>query len=248
MEFRRKVGLGLSIAALGIIASILVVGPAGLPQGELEIWVAKTYVEEINGEPPVLKTFPWATLVSEFNRDFPKVKLRFKILEDEEFLRVLHSTELKSHYPDIVFVSNWREVDPLISSGAVRRAGGISRFGYPFSGWWLSFTHSKNVGTGQAFSLWLSRSPHWKPWIVRSAAMSQNDTAAVQAVSREVVKAVALGDSHSLSANMDREAAWHFEHFFGPNPTIKLVSIDSLITFGNSRLAFALGGYLLDSG
>src|ERR1035441_1878413 len=112
MEFRRKVGFGLSIAALGIMASSLLVGPAGLQQGELEIWVAKTYVEEINGEPPVLKTYPWATLVSEFNRDFPKVKLRFKILENEEFLRVLHSTELKSHYPDMAFVHNWREVDP----------------------------------------------------------------------------------------------------------------------------------------
>ena len=242
MEFRRKVGFGLSIAALGIMASSLLVGPAGLQQGELEIWVAKTYVEEINGEPPVLKTYPWATLVSEFNRDFPKVKLRFKILENEEFLRVLHSTELKSHYPDMAFVHNWREVDPLISSGAVIMAGGGSRLRYPLdSGWWLLFRPSKNVGTGQAFSLWLSRSPHWKPWMVGHAAMSQADKVAVQAVSRAVVKDVALRDLHSLSANMDREAAWHFEHFaFRPNPTIKLVSIDSLITFGNSRLAFVL--------
>jgi hypothetical protein len=69
MEFRRKVGFGLSIAALGIMASSLLVGPAGLQQGELEIWVAKTYVEQIHGEPPVIKTYPWATLLNEFNRN-----------------------------------------------------------------------------------------------------------------------------------------------------------------------------------
>jgi hypothetical protein len=67
--------------------------------------------------------------------------------------------------------------------------------------------------------------------------MSQNDKAAVQAVSREVVKDVAHGDVHSLSANMDREAC-HFD--LRPAPTNKVVSIDSLITFGNSRLAFVL--------
>ena len=241
MEFRRKVGFGLSIAALGLMATILLVGPAGLQQGELEVWVPKSYFRWAYAGPPSLETYPWATLLNEFNRDFPKVKLRFKILEREEFLRVFHSTELKSHYPDMAFVDNWREVDPLISSGAVIRAGGNSRIRYPFSGWWLWFPHSKNVGTGQAFSLWLSRSPHWKPWMVGHAAMSQADKVAVQAVSRAVVKDVALRDLHSLSANMDREAAWHFEHFaFRPNPTIKLVSIDSLITFGNSRLAFVL--------
>jgi hypothetical protein len=237
MEFRRKVGFGLSIAALGLMATILLVGPAGLQQGELEVWVPKSYFRWAYAGPPSLETYPWATLLNEFNRDFPKVKLRFKILEREEFLRVFHSTELKSHYPDMAFVDNWREVDPLISSGAVIRAGGNSCIRYPFSGWWLWFPHSKNVGTGQAFSLWLSRSPHWKPWMVGSAAMSQNDTAAVQAVSKEVVKDVALGDSHSLSANMDREA-WPFDPW--GVPTNKVGSIGPLITFGNSRLAFVL--------
>jgi hypothetical protein len=67
--------------------------------------------------------------------------------------------------------------------------------------------------------------------------MSQNDKAAVQAVSRKVVEAVALGDSPSLSANLDREA-WRFD--LRSDPTNKVVSINSLITFGNSRLAFVL--------
>ena len=75
--------------------------------------------------------------------------------------------------------------------------------------------------------------------------MSQNDTAAVQAVSREVVKAVALGDSHSLSANMDREA-WPFDPW--GVPTNKVGSIGSLITFGNSRLAFVLMSRFIPGG
>ena len=128
MEFRRKVGFGLSIAALGLMASILLVGPAGLQQGELEVWVPKSYFRWAYAGPPSLETYPWATLLNEFNRDFPKVKLRFKILEREEFLRVVHSTELQSHYPDMAFVDNWREVDPLISSGAVIRGGATHAF------------------------------------------------------------------------------------------------------------------------
>jgi hypothetical protein len=236
MEFQRKVGIGLSIAALGLIASIQLAGPAGpLEQGELEVWVPNGFLGAVHGGPFSLITYRWATLLNEFNRDFPKAKLHFKILEREEFLRVLHSTEMKSHPPDIAFVDNWFEAEPLINSGAVT-LNSRSRF-YPATSWWLLLAHSKNVRTCHAFMLWLSQSPHWKPWMVGPAAMGQDDKAAVQAVSRAVVKDVALGDLHSLSANMDREAC-RFEMW--PDPTYKIVSIDSLITFGNSRLAFVL--------
>src|ERR1017187_957960 len=147
MKLRREVGFRLIIACLCPIAIILMVGRAALRPRELEVWVPKSYFRWANAGPPSLEAYPWATLVSEFNRDFPKVKLRFKILENEEFLRVLHSTELKSHYPDMAFVHNWREVDPLISSGAVIMAGGGSRLRYPLdSGWWLLFRPSIRRG------------------------------------------------------------------------------------------------------
>ena len=178
MKSRREVGFRLIIAGLGLMASILqassafgqanavaqpvtMVGPAALQQGKLEVWVPKSHSSStFDGSPLPPVTYPWATLLNEFNHDFPKFKLRFKILEREEFLRVLHSTELNSHYPDMVFVDNSREREPLISSGAVLMTGG-SRFGFD-SGWWLSLPRSKNVRAGQAFMLWLSRSHHWK--------------------------------------------------------------------------------------
>jgi len=112
---------------------------------------------------------------------------------------------------------------------------GLSRFSY--NGWWLSLPRSKNVGAGQAFMLWLSRSPQWKAWKVGAAAMSQTDITAVQAISKKVVEDIALGDFHSLSANMDREAC---QFNLRSDPTNKVVSVDSLMTFGNSRLAFVL--------
>jgi hypothetical protein len=253
MKFRREVGFRLIIAGLGLMASILqassafgqanavaqpaaMVGPAALQQGELEVWVPKTHVMGIMGDPTarVTEEYPWTTLLNEFNRDFPEFKVRFKILEREDFLRAFHSTEPNSPYPDMAFVDNGRELDPLVSSGAVVMKG-RSRFAY--GGWWLSLPRSKNVGAAQAFMLWLSRSPHWKAWKVGAAAMSQTDITAVQTISRKAVEDISLGDVHSLSANMDRESC-HFD--LRSDPTNKLVSVDSLITFGNSRLAFEL--------
>ena len=200
MEFRRKVRIGLAAAALALMVSILLAGLAGLKRGELEVWALNR------------RAFSWAILLKEFNLDFPEVKLRFKIVECEDFLRLSNSTGPTSPYPDMAFVDDWNVAGPLVSSGAVVM-NGESRFHQ--CGWWLSLPRSKNVENSRAFMLWLSRSPHWKPRMVGPAAMSQNDKAAVQAVSRKVVEDVALGDSHSLSASMDREAC-HFDLWSNP--------------------------------
>src|ERR1022692_823451 len=125
MKFRCEVGFGFIIAGLGLMASILqassafsqanavaqpaaMVGPAALQRGELEVWVPKTHVMGIMGDPTarVTEEYPWATLLNEFNRDFPEFKLRFKILERWEFLRVFHSTEQNSPYPDVATLLN----------------------------------------------------------------------------------------------------------------------------------------------
>ena len=252
MKFRRQAGFRLIIAGLTLMGGILqarsafgqaiavaqpsaMVGPAALQHGKLEVWVPKSYpASTFDGSPLPPVTYPWATLLNEFNHDFPKFKLRFKILEREEFLGVLHSTELNSHYPDMAFVDNSREEEPLISGGAVMMN---SRSRFPYNGSWLSLPRSKNVRAGQAFMLWLSRSPHWKAWKVGAAAMSQADITAVQTISKKAVVDFELGDFHSLSANMDREA---YRFPLGSDPTKKVVSVDALTTFGNSRLAFVL--------
>ena len=241
------------LAGLGLMASLLqarsafgqtntvaqpdvVTAPAALQRGELEVWVPKTYVMGRMGDPTarVTEAYPWATLLNEFNRDFPEFKLRFKILEREDFLRRFHSAEQNPPYPDVAFVDNGQELDPLANNGAVVMSG---RSRFPYNGWWLSLPGSKNVGAGRAFMLWLARSPHWKPWQLGAAAISQGDIAALQAVAKKTIEDIALGDSHSLSQNMDREAC-HFD--LRSDPGKKVVSIDPLITFGNSRLAFIL--------
>ena len=254
MKFRRQAGFRLIIAGLTLMGGILqarsafgqaiavaqpsaMVGPAALQHGKLEVWVPKSYpASTFDGSPLPPVTYPWATLLNEFNHDFPKFKLRFKILEREEFLGVLHSTELNSHYPDMAFVDNSREEEPVISGGAVMMN---SRSRFPYNGSWLSLPRSKNVRAGQAFMLWLSRSPHWKAWKVGAAAMSQADITAVQTISKKAVVDFELGDFHSLSANMDRDEAYRFISLES-DPTNKVVSVDALTTFGNSRLAFVL--------
>jgi len=110
MKSRREVGFRLIIAGFGLMASILassafgqanagaqpaaMVGPAALQQGELEVWVPKTHVMGRMGDPTasVTEEYPWTTLLNEFHHDFPKFKLRFKILDLALQIRGGHGT------------------------------------------------------------------------------------------------------------------------------------------------------------
>jgi hypothetical protein len=127
-------------------------------------------------------------------------------------------------------------LDPLLSGFAVMGASRQSRFLQLYGGWWLRFLRAKNVEAANAFMLWLSESPNWKPWRVATTAIGAGDVAAVQAVSKQAVQAFLQRDPHSLSLAMDRDAT----HFDFDHPSTPVEEIDAPLIFGNSRLAFVL--------
>lgn len=112
---------------------------------------------------------------------------------------------------------------------------GSSRFSY--NGWWTIFRNAKNPEAARAFALWLVQSPHWTPSKLRTEPMAPADVAAVQSVAKDAVNRLLTRDLQAVSLLMDPEAA----HFDWPYPQIKkLTTVDPVLAFGNSRLAFVL--------
>ena len=254
MKSRREFRLRLILASLGFIASLLqapsvfgqaanaaaqphgAAGLVALQRGALEVWVPKSPVMGMTDDPTarVSQDYPWSTLLNEFKSDFPDFDLRFKMLDRDEYLQAFHSSQQTPPYPDVAFVDNGRELNPLMKDSLARM---MVQSRFPYRGWWLIFRSAKNSEAGKAFMLWLSRSPQWKPWQVSTASIGPADIAAVEAVSKNAVQDFEHADTQSLSLSMDREAS-HFD--LRSTPTTTVESIDPLLTFGNSRLAFVL--------
>jgi hypothetical protein len=211
--------------------------------GTLTVWVPNTYVMGQMNDPTVrvINAYQWVILQREFKRDFPDFDLDFKILDRDEFVRILHSSQPDVTYPDVAFVDNLSELRPLMNNNAVLKMWGqprnaVGKMWGP-GGWWVTFRQAKNFEIGKAFMLWLSQSPQWRPMRVSTASISPADIAVVQALSREAVQDFAGMNPQSLLSIMDPEAS-HFDDFGGGIQTLQVV--EPLLTFGNSRLAFVL--------
>lgn len=211
--------------------------------GTLTVWAPNSYVEGRMNDPTAraINAYPWGILQREFKRDFPNFDLDFKILDRDEFVRAIHSSQSDSSYPDVAFVDSDSELRPLMNNYAVVKMWGqprntVVKMWGP-SGWWVIFRHAKNFEIGKAFMLWLSQSPQWRPMRVSTASISPADIAVVQAISKEAVQDFVDVNPQSLSSIMDPEAS-HFDDFGDRIQTLQ--NIEPLLTFGNSRLAFVL--------
>jgi hypothetical protein len=209
-----------------------------LQRGTLKVWVPETHIMGEWDDPTakVIVPYKWRILLSEFKTDFPGFNLDFQILDRDEFVKRMHSSEDDSLYPDVAFVNNYGELGPLLNDNAVVKMLGQSRF--HTSGWWVIFRRAKNFEVGKAFMLWLSQSPHWKPWQAITASISPGDIEAVEGISKEAVHNFADTLPQSRWSIMDPSAS-HFDDF-GPDAAQTLQSVEPLLTFGNSRLAFVL--------
>jgi hypothetical protein len=205
--------------------------------GTLIVWVPNNYVRGRMDDPTarVINAYPWGILQSEFKRDFPNFDLDFKILDRDEFVSAFHASQPDRSYPDVAFVDNYSELRPLMNNNAVMKMWGQPRL--ESDGWWVIFRQAKNFEASEAFMLWLSQSPQWKPMRVSTVSISPADIAVVQAISKEAVQDFVDMDAHSLLSIMD-PAASHFDDFGDRIQTIQ--NIEPLLTFGNSRLAFVL--------
>ncbi len=180
--------------------------------------------------------YSWEGLQKEFKADFPNFDLRIVELDLGEFIRVMHLVYPQdAHLVDVAFIDSYGDLGPLLKENAVVRMWGQSRLQY--RGWWVVFRQARNFAAGESFLLWASQRPHWTPWSVSTRSISPADVTAVQKLSQRAVQDFTNEDAQSLESIMDPDAA-HFPAF--GTDGVQTLSIEPLLTFGNSRLAFVL--------
>ncbi len=207
---------------------------APLRHGALEVWVPDTFFMGLMNDPTarIVNNYDWTRLQKEFDSDFPAFRLHFKVIGRGEFEKTILSS--KDHPPDMAFLDNASQLNPFGRDGSIilPLPSGPSRFGQ--NGWWTIFRKAKNPEAAKAFALWLVRSPHWTPPTLRTGLLKPADAAPVKGVSKEIVVRLLTKDSRGPSSMMDSDAIsfdWQY-------PPLKLSSVDSLLVFGKSRLAF----------
>jgi len=180
--------------------------------------------------------YDWEGLKKGFKADFPNFDLRFQELDLAPFIRAMHMYPEDARSVDVAFIDNYGELGPLLKQNAVVQMWGQSRLQY--RGWWVVFRQAQNFAAGESFLLWASQRFHWTPWSVSTKAMDAADVTAVQELSQRAIQSYAKADAQSLESIMDPDAA-RFE-FSRRNNVQMLLSVEPLLTFGSSRLAFTL--------
>ncbi|MGO8734188.1 MAG: hypothetical protein ACLQVM_15550 [Terriglobia bacterium] len=209
---------------------------AALEHGTLTVWVPRTFVRG-QGAQSADYDYHWdILLLTKFKQDFPNFDLHLEVMEREQLEQAMHSPP-DQHFPDVAFIGNYREYKPLQDANAVVTMWGRSRI--EWHGSWVIFRQATNFAAAEAFFLWLEHPLHFKPsWSVSTNSIGPADVAAVQALSQEAIRDYAKGDAEALWSTMDPAAARI--QAFRNNEPLTLFSIEPLLTFGNSRLAFVL--------
>jgi Tfp pilus assembly protein PilF len=211
---------------------------ADLRRGHLTIWVPRHFLLGMPTLPASDRyhDYDWEGLKQEFKADFPNCDLDLREFDLPDFVRVMHSYPEDTRSVDVAFINNYGELRPLLKQNAVVQMWGQSRLQY--RGWWAVFRQSQNFAAGESFLLWASQRFPWTPWSVSTKAMDAADITAVQEVAQRAIQSYAKADTQALEPIMDPDAV-RFE-IPRRNSVQTLLSVEPLLTFGNSRLAFTL--------
>ena len=174
-------------------------------------------------------------LAASFAKDFPKADLVERKIPPEDFVSRIKSKSTDELAPDVAFIDNYRQLQPLFESKVVLRAWGTSRF--PTNGWWVIFKDTKHLAEAKAFVRWLNRAPDWQPRAT-TGALSKQASETVQRASIAALHAMMSGDQARLEVLFDRDAARRRLLPIGSN--FRLSNVTPILTFGNARIAFVI--------
>ena len=199
---------------------------APLESGQIVVWVSarRGY-------------YPPAVAAS-FAKDFPEANLVQLEIPAESFIGKIQ-TKAADLSPDVAFVSNFTQVQPLLDAKAIWLAWGRPRF--DTIGWWVIFKDTKRLARAQAFVRWLSRAPGWQP-SAHNASISSEAVKAVQKMSITALHATVSGDQAALEALLDNDAAR--SRRMPADPSARVSEVQPIFTFGNARIAFVMLGVL----
>lgn len=172
-------------------------------------------------------------LAASFATDFPEADLLERQIPPEDFISRLKSRSTDESAPDVAFIDNHRQLQPLLESKVVLRAWGTSRF--PTRGWWVIFKDTTHLAQARAFVRWLNRAPNWQPKAT-TGALSRQATETVQKASIAALHAMMSGDQARLEVLLDRDAAR--TRLLPIDSNFRLSNVTPILTFGNARIAF----------
>ena len=174
-------------------------------------------------------------VAASFATDFPNATLVERHIPQDDFVRQVTSTSPDEPAPDVAFIDNYRELQPLIELKAVLNAWGTSRF--PTNGWWVIFKDTPHLAKASAFVRWLNRAPGWQPKAATDA-LSTQAREAVQKAAVSAFHALMSADHASLENLLDRDAAPR--RFVPIDAHARFSHITPILTFGNGRIAFVM--------
>ena len=200
---------------------------APLQSGEIVVWVStpRGY-------------YPPAVAAS-FAKDFPKANLVQVEIPAERFIGEIQTKRADQPRPDLAFVSNIAQLQPLLDAKAIWLAWGRPRF--YMNGWWMIFKDTKHLAQAQAFVRWLSRAPGWQP-SARNASIPSGRVETVQKISIRALHATVSRDQAALETLLDTDAAR--SRRLPADQSARVSDVQPIFTFGNARIAFVMLGVL----
>jgi hypothetical protein len=210
-------------AAAGVPQSEAALDFAPLRSGQIVVW--------LSAQPSNYSS----AIATSFAKDFSTSKLVEREIPRESFVSRVKAKTADEPAPDIAFIDNYAQLEPLTNAETVWLAWGEPRFAT--HGWWLIFKDTKHLAQAQAFVRWLVRAPGWQPR-AKNTSIPTEAIQVVQNTSIAALHAVMSGDQLGLEALLDRDAARSRPARADPSAQIK--DVQPILTFGNSRIAFVL--------
>jgi hypothetical protein len=174
-------------------------------------------------------------VAASFAAEFPKADLVERNIPQADFVGRVRSKSQDDPPPDVAFIDNYRELQPLLESKVVLSAWGTSRF--PTHGWWVIFKDTPHLEQAKAFVRWLHRAPGWQPSAANDA-LSRQARETVHKAAIAAFHAMMSGDHARLEVLLDKDAA---RRRFAPiDASSRLSNVTPILTFGNARIAFVI--------
>jgi hypothetical protein len=194
-----------------------------LRSGQIEVWVSAQ------------ASYYSSAIAASFARDFSTGKLVERQMPRESFISQVEAKPADEPGPDIAFIDNYSQLEPLLQAKTVWMAWGEPRFNT--RGWWVIFKDTKHLAQAQAFVRWLVRAPGWQPR-AKNTSISTKDIQIVQNASITALHDLMSGDQAGLEALFDKDAARSRPR--SADPSAQVSDVQAILTFGNSRIAFVL--------
>jgi len=236
---RKIVGLLLSSFLVSFALSRATAQPtkldfAALRSSQIVVWIsARPYIYS-----PDIKTA--------FAMDFPNGKLVEREIPPETFVDQVRANPPEELAPDVAFIDNYFQLEPLLKSSSVWLAWGKPRFAT--RGWWVIFKNTERLAQAQAFLRWLVEAPGWQPQ-VENNFLPAGTVKMVQDASISALHALISGDRSGLEELLDVDAARSSPGTLAKPPGKPALSPSDhaqvndawpRLIFGNSRIAFVL--------